>query len=79
MLDQPCSVPLSCLALCTLEMLRLVPAEVSFWWPADYKFSLQGKEGEERQNAMNACHSRGAWQLQKLCFANGGEEAVLQS
>eukprot|EP00891_Asterochloris_glomerata_P006292 jgi/Astpho2/6292/e_gw1.00089.9.1_t len=53
-------------------MLRLVPAEVSCWWPADYKFSLQGKEGEERQNAMNACHSRGAWQLQKLCFANGG-------
>ena len=45
--------------------------------PADYKLSLQGKAGEERQNALNACHSRGAWQLQKLCFANGGEQALL--
>ena len=61
-----------------LDLLRLAPAELSCWWPADYKLSLQGKEGEERQYALNACHSRGAWQLQKLCFANGGEQALLE-
>ena len=64
--------------LLALELLRLTPAELPCWWPADYKLSLQGKSGQERQNALNACHSRGAWQLQKLCFANGGEQALLE-
>eukprot|EP00798_Chlamydomonas_sp_ICE-L_P012309 gene12309-15472_t len=38
----------------------------------DYKTSLGGKEGEERMEALHACHQRSADRLLHLCFANGG-------
>ncbi|KAK9803104.1 hypothetical protein WJX73_003925 [Symbiochloris irregularis] len=39
---------------------------------ADYKWSLRGLEGSQREEAKHACHARGADRLQRLCFANGG-------
>lgn len=38
----------------------------------DYRFALDGLEGEELEVARSLCHLRSAQKLQKLCFANGG-------
>ena len=39
---------------------------------ADYKWSLRGLSGPEREAALRAAHARSADRLQRLCFANGG-------
>ncbi|GAX83513.1 hypothetical protein CEUSTIGMA_g10938.t1 [Chlamydomonas eustigma] len=39
---------------------------------SDYKVSLRGKSGIDRELALEACHVRGAHRLKDLCFANGG-------
>ena len=39
---------------------------------ADYKFSTSGLEGASYDEALKQCHSRSAFKLQRLCFANGG-------
>ena len=41
-------------------------------WGADYKWSLRGLSGPEREAALRAAHARSAERLQRLCFANGG-------
>ncbi len=38
----------------------------------DYKLSLRGKTGAEREEALELCHARGARRMMELCFANGG-------
>ena len=39
---------------------------------ADYKLSLTGLDGDKHEQALKECHSRSAFKLQRLCFANGG-------
>ena len=38
----------------------------------DYKFSLRGLEGKSYEEELKECHTRSAFKLQRLCFANGG-------
>ena len=38
----------------------------------DYKLSLRGTTGEERELALQGCHERSARRLMDLCFTNGG-------
>ena len=39
---------------------------------ADYKFSLTGLDEDKYEQTLKECHSRSAFKLQRLCFANGG-------
>lgn len=38
----------------------------------DYKLSLRGLEGKTYEEELKECHTRSAFKLQRLCFANGG-------
>ena len=66
-LSSTCSLPAwpacppACLPAC-------LPARL----PADYMYTLQGLEGEAREEAKRGCHRRGARRLLNVCFKNGG-------
>ena len=54
----------------TVPVLQLTSADCHLF--LDYKLSLRGKTGEERERALQGCHERGAKRLMELCFSNGG-------
>ncbi|KAL3145108.1 hypothetical protein ABBQ38_001717 [Trebouxia sp. C0009 RCD-2024] len=53
-----------------LRVFRDAVAVVSI--ASDYKLSLRGLEGKTYEEELKECHTRSAFKLQRLCFANGG-------